>query len=373
MITVLATLVALAELPAGIVAGPREDTPPQVEVVTFGAGDLLFERWGHAALCLDYEDEAIADVCFNYGNTDFERIGALAWNFVRGDQPFWVDVMTRDTMVEWYAENDRDIWSQIVPLSPSQARQVERRVWRDLEPLHATYVYDHLADNCSTRVRDIIDEALGGFLRASASLTYPLTFRDIGVRGLASNPVLTAASEFLVGRTFDRQPTVWQAMFHPDVFREHLALVLDAPPLKVHARTGPPLPTETMTGRFGMLAIAVGLALLLLVTRGGRGPLWFASLYLGIWGVVVYALVLVSPVEALRMNEVAFVLVPLDLVLPILTPERRRMYARVRVFGLVVVSLLSAVAVLQQPLWVPILSAFLPLVAIASSRSSSLD
>ena len=367
----LAVVIASAGLPAGIVAGEREVSPPLIEVVTFGAGDRLFERWGHAAICLDYNAPSIADVCFNYGNTDFARVGALAWNFVRGDQDFWVDVMTRDTMMEWYAQNDRDIWSQRLALTPAQARLVERRVWRDLEPLHRTYTYDHLLDNCTTRVRDLVDEAYGGFLRASASLTYPLTFRELGVRGLASHASLYAASDFLVGRTFDRQPTVWQAMFHPDVMRDHLTLVLGVQPAQLHARAGAPLPVASSTGRIGMLAIALGIALLLVVSRHGRGSMWLASVYLGGWGLLVYALLLLSPVEALRINEVAFVLVPLDLALTAMSPERRRLYARLRIAGLLVVSMLSGLGVLAQPLWIPIASALLPMAALAFARDDN--
>ena len=52
------------------------------------------------------------------------------------------------------------------------------------------------------------------------------------------------------------------------------------------------------------------------------------------------------------------------LVLPFLGPERRRSYARWRLLGLVLVSALCAIGVLHQPLWIPILTAFVPLVLI---------
>src|SRR6185436_9061145 len=36
--------------------GPREAEPPEIELLTFGVGDRLFERWGHGAICLRYHD-----------------------------------------------------------------------------------------------------------------------------------------------------------------------------------------------------------------------------------------------------------------------------------------------------------------------------
>jgi hypothetical protein len=87
---------------------------------------------------------------------------------------------------------------------------------------------------------------------------------------------------------------------------------------------------------------------------------------------LLWTLAIVSSIPGVRWNENVLVLVPLDIVLPFLALDRRRRYARVRVAGLLLVSALCAVGVLHQPLWIPILSALLPLSIIAFDQKIAL-
>ena len=336
--------------------------------MTFGIGEPLFERFGHGALCLRYPD---ADpVCFNYGVTDFDAVGTLVWNFLRAQQRFWVEPEGWSLMLEFYGIEDRDIWGQTLPLTPVQARAVEHQLLFDVQLAHRDYIYDHFRDNCTTRLRDMIDDATGGALRAGSEGPYPLTYRQIGQRGLANVPVLFALADFVLGRSLDATPTIWQAMFYPAVLREQVERTLHAPSIALHVRAGPAFPTDVgVSGRLLMLAIALAFALpLLLATwrrRFERVATAWASVYLGAWGLVLWAAAVVSTIPAVRWNEAVLVLVPMDLVLPWLGVARRRRYARGRVVLLLAVSALCPLGVLHQPLWIPILTAMMPLSIIA--------
>ena len=81
------------------------------------------------------------------------------------------------------------------------------------------------------------------------------------------------------------------------------------------------------------------------------------------------ALAIVSTLGELRYNEALLVFFPGDLALPFLSPARRQGYARVRVAIMMMASLLMAVGLLVQPLWVPILLAFSPLFIVALPES----
>src|SRR5262249_37215659 len=155
-------------------------------------------------------------VCFNYGVTDFDAGGELIWNFLRGEQRFWVEPERWTTMVHFYEREDRDIWMQTLPLAPAQARAIEARLYHDIDGDNRFYVYDHFFDNCTTRVRDMIDDATDHALRAGGDTPFALTFREIGMRGLATLPPLVALTDFVVGRQVDVTPTLWQAMFYPE-------------------------------------------------------------------------------------------------------------------------------------------------------------
>jgi hypothetical protein len=99
--------------------------------------------------------------------------------------------------------------------------------------------------------------------------------------------------------------------------------------------------------------------------RGERVALAWATVWLAGWGVLIWTLVAISGIAGIRYNEVALVLVPFDLALPFLGAERRRKYARVRVIGILLVSMLCSIGVLHQPMWIPVLSALIPLVLIS--------
>ena len=355
--------------PVDLATLPTSTEPPDVVLFTFGPGERIFERFGHAALCLRYGADDARAVCFNYGVTDFDSGWGLTWSFLRGTQRFWVDPENWGTMIGFYEREDRDIWRQDLALTPTQRRAVETALHRGLEPANREYDYDHFFDNCTTRLRDVIDAAVDGKLRAGATGDYPLSFRQIGHRGLVVVPALYALADFVVGRTIDATPTAWQAMFYPDVLRHQVAVELGAPPVLVNARKGPPFPTEGTTGRLAMFLLGLGCALPIGLARWRRRfervALGWTTFYLGLWGLVIWTLVAMSSIPALRWNEAVLVLVPLDLALPLFSVTGRRRYARIRIACLLAVSALAAIGVLHQPLFVPISWALVPLAIIA--------
>jgi hypothetical protein len=335
-----------------------EPEPPVVSVLTFGEGEPIFEKWGHAAMCFAYPQRE--SICFNWGVTDFDATGDLVWGFLRGEQLFWLEPEGESSMLGFYEVEDRDIYEQTLALSPEQARKVEQGVLAQLWGPWRFYVYDHFFDNCTTRIRDLIDNATGGALHAGTDRAYPLTFRELGYRGLAEEPILRGLSDFLVGRTLDAHPTVWQAMFHPDVLRQEIAAQLGVAPKRLNARNGQPFPDTGPSGALPMLAFAA-LFVVPLAIRRNRGTLAWATVWLAGWGAIIWALVALSGIAGIRYNEVALVFVPFDIALPFLGEVRRERYARWRVAELLAVSLLRAIGVLRQPLWVPIVSAIIPL------------
>jgi hypothetical protein len=355
-------------LPSQIFPGPVEDEPPEVELLTFGVGDLIFEKFGHAAICLRYHDPEYVPVCFNYGATDFHAGSVLIWRFLRSEQVFWVQPEALGSIVGFYTYEDRDIWVQTLPLDGAQKRAIEAKLWSDWEEANRFYVYDHFVDNCSTRLRDIIDRATGGKLSASSGEPYPLTYRQLGWRGLASAEPLVALSDFVVGRQLDEHPTLWEAMFHPDVLRREVTLRFGIEPKLIYKRNGPEFPHDGGTGRWLFLLLVVVFTLPLVIARWKqrfeRAALAWAVLYPGAWGLIIWSLVALSPIPGLRWNEAVLVLVPFDLALPFLGDPKRRTYARVRVVMLLGISALCAIGVLHQPLWVPILTAIVPLAVI---------
>jgi hypothetical protein len=350
-------------------------TPPIVELLTFGVGPVIFEKFGHSALCLHYADPAVGTICFNYGVTDFSGGEKLVWGFLRGKQKFWVEPVPLSHTVAFYRSEDRTIWRQVLPLTPEQARKLEDKLWNDIKEENRYYFYDHFYDNCTTRLRDMINDAFGGALREGTDGKLGRTFRDIGASNLYELTGLLALADFAVGRDLDHPPTVWESMFLPDVLRDEIAKRFNAPAEIVYERRGPAYPVkllETPPPKSQRIWVVLGSLLFSLPLLGARlsGRLerltrsW-AALPLVLVALVIWTLAILSPIAGLRFNEALLLFVPTDVVIPFLGEARLKAYTRVRLGMVLLASLLVAIGVFKQPLWVPIFVVFQPLALMA--------
>lgn len=350
-----------------------ENGAPVIELWTMGQGDLMVEKFGHAALCICREGER--SYCYNYGTTDFSRPLSMGWGFLRGDSEFWVEPWPRERMLQWYMCKDRSLYLQVFDdtVMPADQRQrmADKLVSDTPDPREAgiNYQYHHFYDNCTTRVRDIIDEGVQGRLREGTDEVVGPTYRQLGARGFAEQSWMRAMSDFVYGRESDKQPTAWQVMFHPDYLREAVAAKLGVPATPVWERQGRAFSQEGSTGRVWTFLFALLVALPAVLTRVRRKRqklgLVLSIVPITFIAVVIWFLALASTLPEFRWNEALFLYLPSDVIIPWLSAPRRRRYGRVRVVMVAAVGLLTAVGVFHQPLWMPIL-VVLPTLLVAA-------
>src|SRR5690606_4488909 len=76
-------------------------------------------------------------------------------------------------------------------LEPAEAGTLAARLAENALPGNAAYDYDYFRDNCSTRVRDALDEALGGLLGAHMhGRSRGNTYRSEAVRLARPDPLM---------------------------------------------------------------------------------------------------------------------------------------------------------------------------------------
>ncbi len=336
-------------------AAPRQAEVPKIDLYTMGMGDLVTEKFGHAALCTRYTKNPKRDRCYNYGTTNFRDPVGIGWGFVRGRSRFWVSVTTPEIMLDLYIYKDRSVWVQELSLSEEQARAIGKKLRFDSLEANRYYNYHHYFDNCTTRLRDILDEHTGGLLSRESDAVVGPSYRDLSRRGFAQLPALSIASDYVLGRIGDEKPSEYEAMFLPDVFRDAVSKRLGAEPILVYERQGAPF--QKIPGLERLLVLIISLLLV--------APLWWC-LSRGVWrrsmilpailGVflgafVLWLLAVLSPLPMARYNENLLLLFPGDLALLFLSPLRARRYAQVRVLIILVAVVAAGVGILSQPLW----------------------
>jgi hypothetical protein len=363
--------------PASAVAAgpPLDDAAPRVVLYTGGPGADVFEAFGHVALCLGPAEGAGDGWCADYGTAFFTDFAGLMWGFLRGQAEFQVLTTPEAAVLARLRGADRTIWRQELPLTPEQARAVAWKLREDTRDPKWRYTYDHFRDNCATRVRDIIDRAVGGaWHAATAGRPGPGTsYRDLGRRRFGTHATLLPPVDLLVGRAADAIPDRWESMFMPDLLRTEAERFFGVAPAKVYTRRGPDLtPDPGWGGRAWFLVLGIVFAVPLAAAR--RFGRWTRAATLGavvpltLLALIVWGMAVISTLPAIRWNEMLLVLLPFDLALVFLPERARRVYALARVGALVLVALLLAAGVLRQPLWAPLFVPLLPMLVLAFIR-----
>ena len=229
-LTALLALAWLAAAPVGLQARPApwaagrsraEDLV--IRLVTIGPGEPVYTWWGHTALIVQ-DDRLGHSRFYNYGLFSFTQQNFVL-NFAMGR--LWFEVGAGETAFELdgYMWENRDIRLQTLDLPPARRLALAAALEENILPANRTYLYDHYADNCTTRVRDLLDRAVDGRLSAAAAAPGRLTLRQHTRRFTAGHGVMEWLLSFLMGGRIDRPVTRWQEMFLPSELERNVDLL----------------------------------------------------------------------------------------------------------------------------------------------------
>ncbi|KRE88499.1 hypothetical protein ASG87_07845 [Frateuria sp. Soil773] len=223
---------------AGVADAPGANL--DVALVTYGPGETYWERFGHDAI--ELRDTASGEaVSFNYGVFDFDERGFLL-NFARGHMHYLMDAAPSGQDESYYRDAGRSITRQQLALTGEQAAALRDFLLWNLRPENVGYNYDYYADNCTTRVRDALDKALGGVLKAQlANRPGGMTYRQQTVRLMSAQPWLMLVLDLGLGPYADQPLDGWRESFLPMVLQRELRSVRVA---DAQGRTHPLLRSE---------------------------------------------------------------------------------------------------------------------------------
>ncbi len=198
---------------------PRPDLT--ASVLTFGPGDHPFFKFGHDALWIHDTTDG-SDCVYNFGTFRFDS-PRLILEFLHGRMVYWLSVSGLAPTLESYRHENRSIRVQQLRLDSQVVRALKARLDENALPQNRDYKYDYFMDNCATRVRDAVDWALGGSLRAVGRGPARLTLRNQALRMTASYLPLYLGIDLVLGPAADRPIDRWTEMFIP----EELSRALD--------------------------------------------------------------------------------------------------------------------------------------------------
>jgi len=306
-----------------------------VAIYTFGPGEEVWERFGHNAI--EIRDRATgAARLYNYGIFDFTQENFFL-NFAKGLMTYRIAAGDPADELPVYVAEGRWIVRQQLNLTPAQRARLADFLADNARPEHAQYRYDYFRANCSTKVRDALDAALDGAIKAQTiAPSRGYTYRMDADRLMRADPAIMLAMDAGLGPYADQRLSYWDESFVPMEFMRHLrtvtvrdaagnpvSLVADEKQL-ARARVAEP-PDLPPRWTWQALAIGVGFAVMLVALTRLRARAWarvaFASsasllsLMLGAGGLVLLGLWLLTDHVSAWRNENLLLFSPLCLLL----------------------------------------------------------
>ncbi|HEU4681150.1 MAG TPA: DUF4105 domain-containing protein [Gemmatimonadales bacterium] len=199
-------------------------SPPEsltVYLMTMGPGKRVWERFGHNAIWI-HDPAKGTDKAYNYGLFDLRQENFLV-RFLQGRMWYWMQGFPAQSYVELYSKANRSVWIQELEMPLAAKRQLQEFLEWNERPENRFYHYDYYVDNCSTRIRDVLDRALGGRIRETTSgLMTDRTYRFHTRRLTANDPLVYTGLLLALGQPVDRPISAWEEMFLPLALREHI-------------------------------------------------------------------------------------------------------------------------------------------------------
>ena len=194
-----------------------------ISLLTMGNGEQVWELFGHNGLWI-HDNVTNRDTVFNWGVFSFHQEHFIP-HFLQGRMLYSMGGDSMEDVMAAYRYWNRSVLSQELDLTAEQKDSILVTIQRNALPENVNYRYDYYRDNCSTRVRDILDRALGGPLAVQAAGLTETTYRWHSLRLMQGNLPIMLGVDIGLGRPADVRLTKWQEMFLPRKLHDFIAKV----------------------------------------------------------------------------------------------------------------------------------------------------
>lgn len=189
------------------------------DLLTCSPGTEVYELYGHTALrvsgVLSGQD---FDEVYNYGCFDFSQPHFI-WNFILGHTDYMVQRVPYRFFVMDYKSRGSSITAQRLNLTPDEAMDLLQALETNVLPQNSVYRYNFLTNNCTTKVRDMIEESVQGEVRYDGM--EKMTFRQCLKNYTDGHPWAELGNDMLLGANVDTILTNRNSAFLPERLMEY--------------------------------------------------------------------------------------------------------------------------------------------------------
>ena len=182
----------------------------RVSVLTCSPGPEVYSLYGHTAIRVQQDS---IDEVFNYGVFDFRK-PHFTWHFVLGQTDYMIEPLPWKYFIIDYDRRGSSITEQELNLTPSEANCLLAALIENCQPENREYRYSFLYNNCTTKVRDMVEQVVRGSIQYPDTLPHQ-TAREILHHYTAQHPWAQEGNDLLLGSEMDTILSERAAMFIP--------------------------------------------------------------------------------------------------------------------------------------------------------------
>lgn len=272
-VLLLGMWVSAVAMPVGVDSTNVRDVSDSIRVslVTCSPGTEVYAVYGHTALRIEIPSKGV-DLAVNYGLFVFDAPD-FVWKFIKGDTDYLVGAVNYSMFEREYTERGSSVTLQRLNLSAEEKVRVVELLDRNLRPENRVYRYNFLYNNCSTKARDKVEEALTttpSLVEEREGSGFQLSYRDILHEYTAAYPWMQFGIDYLLGIEADRPIDARHQMFAPEYLKEYTGMMQIADrgltyPYVIDERVVEPLAPQGEVWKFLLTPMQMMILLLLLV------------------------------------------------------------------------------------------------------------
>ena len=226
----------------------------RISLLTCTPGSELYSIFGHSAIRV-IDKSTNTDIVYNYGTFDFGDPSFYS-KFIRGKLLYYVSQENfRDFEYEYRMDN-RGIDEQVLNFTCKELQDVQQFLFTNLQGNNKFYKYDYFMDNCTTRLRDIIEKYADKNIKSGIiPEAKGMSFRNAIHYYLDKSHMRWSklGIDLLLGSKIDKKMTNREAMFLPEFLEKSIDLSGSAQDSLVRTKLFPVVKAESTDDDVTML------------------------------------------------------------------------------------------------------------------------
>lgn len=192
----------------------------EISLLTCSPGPEIYSTFGHSAIRVKDTLRGL-DRVYDYGTFDFNTPN-FTLKFIKGDLKYRLSTGTFNQFIEVYTIEGKGVIEEKLNLTTYDKERFYKLLKENQKPENRYYHYDFFFDNCSTRIRDLI-EGLESVTYQKEEVETNKTFNDGLNEHFSNKEWLGLGINLVLGQSADKIMTYRNQMFLPKYLSKNLS------------------------------------------------------------------------------------------------------------------------------------------------------